>query len=75
VFLFASRRWRSKLPVLAPKSSPPHEWEEYDIMDGLRARDAVYLLGNSSISRRALTGTLLLTLAALVVWIGNNLLR
>ena len=29
VLLFAFRRWRPRLPVLAPKSSPPREWEEY----------------------------------------------
>ena len=75
VYLFMSRRWRPKVPELGPKSSRPRAWEEFEIMDGLRERDGVYLLGNSSISRRALTGTLLLTLAALVVWIGNNLLR
>ena len=75
VLLFAFRRWRPTLPKLAPKSSPPREWEEYEIMDGLRARDAVYLLGNSSIGRPALTATLLMTLAALVVWGANNLWR
>ena len=73
VLLFAFRRWRPKLPMLAPKSSPPQEWEEYEIMDGLRARDAVYLLGSSSIGRRALTATLLMTFAALAIWVAKNL--
>ena len=75
VLLFAFRRWRPKLPMLAPKSSPSREWEEYEIMDGLRARDAVYLLGSSSIGRRALTATLLMTFAALAIWVANNLWR
>ena len=73
VLLFAFRRWRQKLPMLAPKSSPPQQWEEYEIMDGLRARDAVYLLGNSSIGRPALTATLFLTFAALAIWVAKNL--
>ena len=72
VFLFVSGRWRPKLPMLAPKSAPPQEWEEFAIMDGLRARDAVYLLGNSFIGRRALTATLLMTFAALATWVANN---
>ena len=41
-------------------------------MDGLRQRDAVHLLGSSSIRRPALIWTMLLTLAALAVWIANN---
>lgn len=75
VLLFSFRKWRPKLPVLGPRSSRPREWEEFEIMDGLRARDAVYLLGNSSIGRPALITTLLLTLAALAVWVANNWLQ
>ena len=73
VLLFAFRRWRPKLPMLAAKSSPPQEWEQFEIMDGLRARDAVYLLGSSSIGRRALAATLVLTFAALAIWVAKNL--
>ncbi len=58
--------------MLGPKSSPPREWEEYSIMDQLRARDAVPLLGNSAIGRRALTVTMSMTLAALAIWAYYN---
>ena len=68
VGLFGLRRWRPRAPMLGPKSSPPREWEELEIMDGLRARDAVPLIGNATIGRRALLATMLLTLAALLIW-------
>lgn len=75
VLLFAFRRWRPKVPMLGPRSSSPREWEDYEIMDGLRARDAVYLLGSSSIGRPALTATTLLALAAVATWVANNWLH
>ena len=68
VGLFGLRRWRPGVPMLAPKSSPPREWEEFGIMEGLRARDAVPLIGNATIGRRALLATMLLTLTALLIW-------
>ena len=73
VGLFGVRRWRPKVPMLGPKSSPPREWEEFEIMDGLRARDAVPLIGNATIGRRALAATMLMTLAALLIWAYFNL--
>ena len=68
VGLFGLRRWRPSVPMLGPKSSTPREWEEYEIMDGLRARDAVPLIGNSTVGRPALAATMLMTLAALAIW-------
>lgn len=68
VGLFGLRRWRPRVPMLGPKSSSPREWEEFGIMEGLRARDAVPLIGNATIGRRALLATMLLTLAALLIW-------
>ena len=75
VALFALRSWRPKVPMLGPKASSPQEreeWEEYPIMDGLRARNPVYLLGNSAIGHTALTVTMLLTLAAISIWVMHN---
>jgi len=68
VDLFGLRRWRPRVPMLGPKSPSPREWEEFEIMDGLRARDAVPLIGNATIGRRALLATMLMTLAALLIW-------
>ena len=72
VALFALRSWRPKVPMLGPKASSPQEWEEYEIMDGLRARNPVYLLGNSAIGHTPLTVTMLLTLAAISIWVLHN---
>ena len=72
VALFALRSWRPKVPMLGRKASSPQKWEEYDIMDGLRARNPVYLLGNSAIGHTALTVTMLLTLAAISIWVMHN---
>ncbi len=70
--VLVTRRWRSSVPELGPKSSTPREWEEYKIMDGLRARAAVPLLGSATIGRHALAATLLLTSAALTIWTYYN---
>ena len=72
VLVAGFNRWRGKVPMLGPRSSPPRAWEEYEIMDGLRARSAFPLIGSSTIGRRALAVTMVMTLAALVIWTYYN---